>query len=111
MSQYLGLLGAEKLNDIVEYLSSDNCVGQKYKDIFNHDKLVPEYVTFDEDDYNFTYYFYFEHTPTILARFDKEGYYNWSRIKYRRLKLEKIMNKKCYFQQQRKLVQNLLDWI
>lgn len=57
MPQYLGLLGAENLNDIIEYLLSSDAVEQRFKDKFINNKLIPEYVMFEENDYYFTYHY------------------------------------------------------
>jgi hypothetical protein len=105
MTTYLGLDGNEDLNFIIEYLVSNDSVEQKYKDKFIKNKLIPEYTIFEESEKYFTYSFHFENIPASMnVSFDKKGYYDWVRPKYRRLKLEKIMNKKC-------ISLELLGWI
>ena len=85
----LGLLGKEDLNFIIEYILSIT-IEQKYRDRFINDKLIPEYVMFEEDSCYFTYHFYFENAATVLTTtFDKEGYYCF-KLKHRRLKIEKL---------------------
>lgn len=96
MGKYLGLCGTEDLNFIIEYLLSSSFVEQRYKDKFLKNRLIPEYVTYSENEYYFTYDFHFENIPSALTvTFDKQGYYDWVRPKYRRLKLEKIMKNGC----------------
>lgn len=87
-------LGVEKLSDVVEFLLTCDLEERHVNKLMN-EQIVKEKSQCTDRGYYFVYDLYFQESDSLVeATFDKESYYDWLKMKDRKIKLEKITNKK-----------------